>query len=167
MSLTKRKARFLAVRGQDPVVVTALSGAVLVRLHWDASAKRSRRCGGRACALCADGVEAQERVYLWVQHRGERYLLMLTAANEEELEAQGVALEDVASLVGTVFELRRESPAYNARQVVRVVDKVEVLPIGAPEAERIGLEPELKGSRLVECIVPEAPRGRGLRRLGQ
>ncbi len=167
MSLTKKKARYLVVRGQDPVVVTALSGAVLVSLHWDASAKRSRRCGGRACALCADGVEVQERVYLWCQYKGERYLLMLTPSNEEELEAQGVGLEEVASLVGTVMELRRESPAYNSRQVVRVVDKVEVLPIGAPEPERIGLEPELKGSRLVECIVPEAPRGRGLRRIGQ
>lgn len=167
MSLTKKKARYLVVRGQDPVVVTALSGAVLVSLHWDPSAKRSRRCGGRACALCGDGVEVQERVYLWVQFKGERYLLMLTPSNEEELEAQGVSLEDVASVVGTVIELRRESPAYNARQVCRVVDKVEVLPVGPPEAERIGLEPELKGSRLVECIVPESPRGRGLRRIGQ
>ncbi len=112
-------------------------------------------------------MEVQERVYLWCQYKGERYLLMLTPSNEEELEAQGVGLEEVASLVGTVMELRRESPAYNSRQVVRVVDKVEVLPIGAPEPERIGLEPELKGSRLVECIVPEAPRGRRLRRIGQ
>lgn len=167
MSLTRRKARYLVVRGPEPVVVTVLSGAVLVPMHWDASAKRSRRCGGRACALCADGVEVQERVYLWCQYKGDRYLVMLTPSNEEELEAQGVALDDVSSVVGTVIELRRETPAYNARQVVRVVDKVEVLPIGPPEAERIGLEPELKGSRLVECIVPESPRGRGLRRIGQ
>lgn len=167
MSLTKKKARYLVVRGQEPVVVTALSGGVLVSLHWDASAKRSRRCGGRSCALCADGVEVQERVYVWCQYKGERYLLMLTPANEEELEAQGVSLEDVGSVVGTVIELRRQSPAYNSRQVCRVVDKVEVLPIGAPEPERIGLEPELKGSRLVECIPPEAPRGGGLRRIGQ
>lgn len=79
--------------------------------HWDTGARRSRRCGGIDCALCARGVDIVTRYVLLVSDRHSEYLLELRPRHFDLLSE----IQDIhGSIVGSCLRVWRDSTAANA-----------------------------------------------------
>lgn len=79
--------------------------------HWDTGARRSRRCAGVDCALCARGVDTVTRYVLLVSDKHSEYLLELRPRHYELINE----IQDIhGSIVGSCLRVWRDSTAANA-----------------------------------------------------
>lgn len=119
-----------------PQVVMALADPILCVVHFDREVDRSRRCGGRRCALCAVGLpKLSQWVTLVVDSEGCDRLFAFRSRHQAELE-HWQALH--RTLCGVVFRVWKGGLNRNA-------------PI---EVERLGYEVAYRReiSRLVESL---------------
>lgn len=79
--------------------------------HWDTGARRSRRCGGIDCAMCARGVAVVTRYVLLVSDSHSDYLLELRPRHYDLISE----IQDIhGSVVGSCLRVWRDSTASNA-----------------------------------------------------
>lgn len=101
--------------GIVPISVTVL-GASSWTSHWDYRARRSRRCAGLGCALCAQGYDRQVRYVFLVRTFMEREAwLELRSAQYPVL----VSLQELhGSLIGMRLTLSKQSAKPNAKVLI-------------------------------------------------
>ena len=80
--------------------------------HWSAARRRSIRCGGEICALCAGGAEARPFMYVGViDGAGERRILEL---NRRHRPLADMLAESPGAGIGSKLALRKEGTAKNS-----------------------------------------------------
>ncbi len=145
--LRRGGSRFLAL-DSSPRSLLVVSQVTVVASHWIAADRRSQRCGGRGCPICASGQEPIDRAYVWVQlGDGSNRILELRARQEEQLAAQGVTLEQVE---GCELVVKRNGQAFNSPVEVEVVGRAPGRGLPGPEPGLLGLQPpapELPGTK--------------------
>lgn len=89
--------------------------------HWDVDARRSRRCGGAACLMCAGGSPRVLRVVLLVlDDRGAQHLLELRERHRDVIERM---VGEYGGTAGVRVVVRKEGAARNAPVCVSVLCK--------------------------------------------
>ncbi len=124
------------------VHLTCLSDCHFWLSHWDATAGRSRRCGGASCALCALGMRPVYRfVFLAEDAMHRDFWLELREAHRSTIEEAN----DVASgCAGAVLCVYRRGPGKRAPVVVDYIERVARLEIDVSLfVSSLGLPPVL------------------------
>lgn len=136
--------RWLDVSDRRQMVV-CLSDAEPWVSHWDSFLRRSVRCGGSLCALCALGLPKVFRYVCLVQTRegGER-LFEFRARHVDEVEAQRT---EKGGLVGTQMVVYKNGVAKNSPVELVWRGKTSVVPRSIVNlVASLGLPPRFVGS---------------------
>lgn len=164
----RRSIWLTAQKSTQYVYVTCPPRALLG--HWDASARRMRRCGRDLCALCSmDWVPRQFWYVGLVSLEGERLVMELREAQDEVRRA----LSDMGwDCVGVQLAVFKDGPAKNSPVRVEIVgrDVVEANDVAALVAQ-LGLPPRYReqiggpdqppdGMRDVVPVTPSKERRR-------
>jgi len=99
--------------------------------HWSTRSRRSVRCGGEICALCAGGSEARPFMYVGViDEEGERRILEL---NRRHRSLADQLAESASRGVGSKLAMRKEGRASNSPITIVHVgwEEVDLVPIDA------------------------------------
>lgn len=89
--------------------------------HWEAGTRRTRRCGGEGCALCALGGQRQLRmVVLCTDGRGNDLLFEFRERHRGVL--QGI-LERYKTTVGVRISVWKDGKAINSPVMVKAIDQ--------------------------------------------
>ena len=109
-------------RRAEYVCLSAVEGWVS---HWDLMARRSRRCGGADCWLCAGGSPKVLRfVVMVLDSSGNERLLELRERHRKVLADW---LAEGGSVVGVRFWIRKEGAAKNAAVELRACGRDQVV----------------------------------------
>ena len=110
--------------------------------HWDTVKMRSRRCGGKACHLCAMGMPKQVRyILLCVDHHCNERLLELRERHADYLDR---LIAEHGSTIGLRVAVLRDGAAKNSPVSFRFLCRESVIPRDIKLlVERFGLPPLL------------------------
>lgn len=98
--------------------------------HWSAVRRRSIRCGGEICALCAGGAEARPFMYVGViDGAGERRILEL---NRRHRPLADQLAESPGGGIGSKLALRKEGNAKNS--------PITIVHVGYEDCEAQGID---------------------------